>query len=222
LIIEIKEEKLKKTGKSIFTETISIIGLIIILSFVFKQIAGLFNIIAIVYLFIERRKRGRTWEDIGFKSKSIMTDIKNNWHWIITVGVIIQFSVITIAKYFIPGYFEHVQARIPLMNLSQMVPLLTMIFIGTFAEEIVYRGFFQERISWFIKPAYAIVFVSIVFGIVHYSSDTIPIVVYDIGTIFIDSIIYGIIYNRTKNIYVSWIAHLLADLVGIVLLLFYI
>jgi len=97
-----------------------------------------------------------------------------------------------------------------------------MIFIGTFAEEIVYRGFFQERISWFIKPAYAIVFVSIVFGMVHYSSDTISIVVYDTGTIFIDSIIYGIIYNRNKNIYVSWIAHLLADLIGIVLLLFYI
>jgi len=49
-----------------------------------------------------------------------------------------------------------------------------------------------------------------------------PIVVYDIETIFIDSIIFGIIFNRTKNIFASWIGHILADLVGIVLLLFYI
>jgi membrane protease YdiL (CAAX protease family) len=221
--MEIREEKLKKAGKFILIETISIIGLTIVLSFVFKQIAGLFSsIIAIVYILIERRKRGRTWSDIGFKFKSIMTDVKNNLHWIIAVGVIAQFIVITIAKYFVPGFFEHVKARIPLMNISQIVPLLIMILIGTLAEEIVYRGFFQERISWFIKPSYAIVLLSIVFGMMHYSSGYIPIVVYDIGTVFIDSIIYGIIFNRTKNIFASWIGHLLADLVGVVLLLFYI
>src|SRR5665648_385009 len=104
------------------------------------------------------------------------------------------------------------------MNISQIIPLLTMILFGTFAEEIVYRGFFQERISWFIKPSYAIVLVSIVFGMMHYSSGYIPIVVYDIGTIFI----VRIIFNRTKNIFASWIGHILVDLVGIVLLLFYI
>jgi hypothetical protein len=86
--MEIREEKLKKAGKFILIETISIIGLTIVLSFVFKQIAGLFSIIAIVYILIERRKRGRTWSDIGFKFKSIMTDVKNNLHWIIAVGVI--------------------------------------------------------------------------------------------------------------------------------------
>jgi membrane protease YdiL (CAAX protease family) len=143
-------------------------------------------------------------------------------HWIIAVGVIAQFIVITIAKYFVPGFFEHVKARIPLMNISKIIPLLIMILILTFAEEIVYRGFFQERISWFIKPSYAIVLLSIVFGMMHYSSGYIPIVIYDIGTVFIDSIIYGIIFNRTKNIFASWIGHLLADLVGVVLLLFYI
>jgi len=221
-IMGTRDEMLKKTGKFILIETITIIGLITILSFLFKQIAGLFNIIAIVYILIERRKTGRTWSDIGFKFKSIMTDVKNNLLWIITVGVIAQFVTITIAKYFVPGFIEHVQARVPFMNISQIVPLLIMILFGTFAEEIVYRGFFQERISWFIKPSYAIVLVSIVFGMMHYSSGYMPIVVYDIGTIFIDSIIFGIIFNRTKNIFASWIGHILADLVGIVLLLFYI
>jgi uncharacterized protein len=211
-----------KADKFILIETLFIIGLIIILSFVFKQIAGLFSIIAIAYFLIEKRKRRRTWSEIGFKFRVIRTDIKNNLHWIIAVGVITQFIVVTIAKYFIPGFFEHIKSRIPLLNISQIAPLLIMILIGTFMEEIVYRGFFQERMSWFIKPQYAIVLLSLVFGMMHYSNGYFPIVAYDIGTIFVDSIIYGIIFNRTKNIFASWTGHLLADLVGLVLILFYV
>ena len=150
-----------------------------------------------------------------------MADVKNNWYWIIAVGVVAQFIVITIAKCCVPDYFEHVKSRIPLMNISQIVPLLLMILVVTFAEEIVYRGFFQERISWFIKPSYAIILFSIVFSMMHYSSGSFSIVTYDVGTIFIDSLIYGIIFNRTKNIFASWIGHLLADLVGVALFMFY-
>jgi membrane protease YdiL (CAAX protease family) len=138
--------------RSLMIETISVVGILIILSFVFKQAAPLISVVSIAYLFIERRKRGRTWGEIGFKINSVIGDVKNNWIWIITVGVVVQFLVVFIAKHYIPGFFEHVKSRIPVINISQLLPMLILIIISTFLEEVVYRGFFQERVSWYIRP----------------------------------------------------------------------
>jgi membrane protease YdiL (CAAX protease family) len=36
--------------------------------------------------------------------------------------------------------------------------------------------------------------------------------------IFVDSIIYGLIFARSKNLLVAWVAHFLADVVALVLM----
>jgi membrane protease YdiL (CAAX protease family) len=45
------------------------------------------------------------------------------------------------------------------------------------------------------------------------------IVTIDIATIFIDSILYGIIYARSNNLIVTWAAHFLGDILGMIFLL---
>ena len=64
--------------------------------------------------------------------------------------------------------------------------------------------------------AIATIISSIVFSFMHYSQGSFTVVAYDIFTIFIDSLIYSVIYHRTKNIFASWIAHYLADIFGVV------
>jgi len=49
----------------------------------------------------------------------------------------------------------------------------------------------------------------------HIAAGSLAIETFDLFTIFLDSILYGIIFARTKNIYTSWSAHLLSDLVGL-------
>jgi len=76
------------------------------------------------------------------------------------------------------------------------------------------------RLNWFIKTPLAIIITSLVFGLFHYSSGNTIIVIFDILSVTLDSLFYGIIFARTKNIYVSWFAHFIADFVGLALITF--
>ena len=73
-----------------------------------------------------------------------MKDLKDNWHLTLLVVIVSPVVILLIAKGFIPDYVAHVLSRIPMFNLSQLVPLFIMITIGTFIEEIVYRGFSRK------------------------------------------------------------------------------
>lgn len=214
--MELIPKKQKNQTNVILIETLVILGLVIIFSFFLPKIKGIFEMIPIVYILVERRKRNRSFEEIGFKFKSTLKDIKDNWHLILLVAIVLQFLTLLIAKSLLPDYVAHVQSRIPMLNLNQLIPLFIMITIGTFTEEIVYRGFFQERLGWFLGTALSIIIPSVVFSFMHYSSGSIIVVAYDIFTIFIDSLVYGAIYYRTKNIFASWIPHYLADIIGVI------
>lgn len=106
-----------------------------------------------------------------------------------------------------------------IISTATITSAIITITIGTFLEEVAFRSFFQERLSWFIKPTFAILLTSVVFGFMHFSKGSPLIVSFDILGIIIDSIVYGIIYNKTKNIFASWIIHYLADIVGFILIL---
>jgi membrane protease YdiL (CAAX protease family) len=86
-----------------------------------------------------------------------------------------------------------------------------VLIIGALWEEINYRALFQDRLSWFIPTPIAIGIVSVIFGIGHWAQGNPIIVTIDILLIILDSIFYGIIFARTKNVFVSWIAHFLAN-----------
>ena len=106
-----------------------------------------------------------------------------------------------------------------IISTSTITSMIITITIGTFLEEVAFRSLFQERLSWFIKPTFAILGSSIMFGFMHFSKGSPLIVSFDIFGIIIDSIVYGIIYNNSKNIFASWITHYLANVVGVILIL---
>lgn len=208
-----------KEGNRLLFETLVVMGLTFLLSFWFLELKGIITLLPAIYFIIERRKRGRTWSDIGFKLKDTLTDLKSNWYLVILVAVVTQTLTLIIGKYFLIGFVQHIQSRIPLVDPSHLVPLFLMVTVATFGEELIFRAFFQARLSWYISAPLAILISSIVFALLHYSEGPISIVAYDIVMISIDSVIYGVVYHRTKNIFASWIPHYLADIVGITLML---
>ena len=119
-----------------------------------------------------------------------------------------------------PAFLDHVIARLP-FTIGQTADYLLLLLVGTLIEEISFRALFQERLSWFIPAPAAIGIVSVVFGIGHWAKGDPVIVMIDVLLVIADSVLYGIIFARSKNVYVAWIAHFLADLfaLGFVLLL---
>jgi membrane protease YdiL (CAAX protease family) len=208
-----------QSDKRLLVETIVVLAITIILFIAFNSLRSVIAALPALYLIIERRIKHLSWSDIGFKFKNTFSDVKKNWIWVGVVGIISPLLTFYIGKLFLPGFIEHVGSRLPL-DVKVIIPALITITIGTFLEEVIFRGYIQERLGIFIGIPSAIIATSILFGFMHYSSGPLNIVAFDIAGIFIDSILYGIIYAKTKNIFAPWIGHYLSDIVGIICLLF--
>ena len=115
---------------------------------------------------------------------------------------------------------DHVIARTPI-TIDQIAKYIPVLFVGALWEEINFRALYQERLSWFIPQPIAIFIVSVLFGIGALVQGLPVLVMVDVLLVIVYSILYGIIFARSKNIFVTWIAHFLANLfaIGFVLLL---
>jgi uncharacterized protein len=176
-------------------------------------------LIPVIYLIIEGRLRHRTWMENGFNLKSFPKGVIANLGWILLVGVGTQALAVFGAFAWLPEYSQHVIGRLPLDISTLSISVIIALLISTLGEEIIYRGLFQNRISAFLPVSAAIALSSLIFGLMHYSPGPTLVVLVDVSLVIVDSVIYGIIFARSRNIFVSWAAHFLADVVGMAFLL---
>ncbi|MDH5439941.1 MAG: CPBP family intramembrane metalloprotease [Candidatus Bathyarchaeota archaeon] len=207
----------------ILLELMLIIGVGVVLFWLIPSLVWVYEILSLSYLLIERRIRHRKLEDLGIKNQGIKADLKRNLPIIILVAVVIQFAVIIGSYWLWLPLFLRLEDRVAYLeeHFSSFAPsILFLIFIGaaTLVEEIIFRGFVQERIGWFQNGFIGIVIGSLLMSIFHYSPGELSVVLVDLFFVFLDSSLYGLIYVRSRNVLVSWTAHLSADLVGLCLL----
>jgi membrane protease YdiL (CAAX protease family) len=220
----LQESRNEKVSRRILYETSLILVLTFVAQFLPSYLRTIFTFAPLVYFFIELYFRRRTWKEVGFSLRTIPQDVVANWLPILLVSIVIQFLVVWAAKTWMPAFIDHVMARFPL-GVGQTTNYLPMLLIGTLVgalfEEISFRALFQERLSWYIPAPIAIAIVSVVFGIGHWARGDPVIVMIDVLLVIVDSVFYGIIFARSKNVYVSWVAHFLANLfaLGFVLVL---
>jgi membrane protease YdiL (CAAX protease family) len=176
-------------------------------------------LLPIAYLLIERRLRNRPWAELGFDVRGIGSSLAANWLPILLVVLVLQTAITLLAKAFWPAFLTHVESRIPLFDTTQPVWLLGMLLLTTLGEEMTFRSLFQERLSWSTKTSIALVVVSLLFGLMHWSQGGLVMTLVDVALVTLDSIIFGLIFSRGKNLYVTWLTHLLVDVAGVALLI---
>lgn len=176
-------------------------------------------ILVIPYIFIEKTVRKQTFAEIGFRMKGLHKDIIKYW-WLILLPIGTGLASLILSKLIVPDYFVHVIERTqPMLAFDNLVILIPQLFILAFAEEICFRGFFQRKLDICINTRVAIIITSLIFALGHFSMGSPIVVIYDITWIFIDSIIYGILFYKTKNIYICWISHFLANICGVLVIM---
>jgi len=205
----------KSVPPRVLYETLFILIIVFVTQFFWKDHAIIFALVPTLYFLIERWLRHRSWEEIGFRVRSIPQDIAHNWLFILLVSFIIQFLVVFVTRNWMPAFMEHVFSRVPI-SFAQVAQFVPALLVGALWEEINYRGLYQERLSWFIPMPFAIGITSLIFSLGHLAAGDPMIVLIDILLIILDSIFYGIIFARSKNIFVVWIAHFLANLFAII------
>jgi membrane protease YdiL (CAAX protease family) len=112
------------------------------------------------------------------------------------------------------AYIDHVLGRINVPGLGQLPLLLFSQTVSVLGEEIEFRAFFvgkgMKRFSFW--PA-AIVG-AVLFAAAHYAAGAAGIVAWDLGGIFIDAILFAILYRKTGNCLISFIPHFVSNMLG--------
>lgn len=210
-----------KTGKStVFT----VIGLItMILPAMTKvapssQTAGYSVFAGIAFFFIVEGVAKTRDAESGLRFRTVPADIRKPgvllWMLLPIVSAIVTLIVGNLL--FGGEFVSHVMGRTGSMLSFHKIPLLAgQVILAALGEEIAFRGFFVGKGMKIFPFRLCAVVSSVVFAAGHIAAGKASLVVYDIATIFIDSIIYTIIYRKSGNCLISTISHILCNAVGI-------
>ena len=188
------------------------------------SVSGLTVLIGILFFFVLEHFDKETQIESGLRFKSFFDDLKKQGV-ILLVLLPVGSAVVTLLigdMIFKGAFASHVLGRTDGMLSFDKIPLLMIqIIIAALGEEIAWRGFFLGK-SIRILPFWLCAIVSsLLFAVAHIASGSFELVSYDVLMIFIDSIIYSVIYKKTKNCLITTLSHILANTTGIVFLMFH-
>ncbi len=112
------------------------------------------------------------------------------------------------------AFIDHVLGRITVPGLDQLPQLLFHQIVSVLGEEIEFRAFFvgkgMKRFSFW--PA--AIAGALLFAAAHYAAGSTGIVAWDLGGIFIDALLFAILYRKTGNCLISFIPHFANNMLG--------
>lgn len=182
------------------------------------SIAGISVIIGIVFFFINSRLEKNVSANTGLNAKAIGTSLQDKkiYFWIV-LPLILNVVCIMLAKLILPEYIEHLSGRTGfVVSLDKIVFLAFQLAILALGEEIAWRAFFQKQLGKALPIIPTLIVTSIIFAFGHIVEGSLVVVAYDIFFIFINSILYGVIFYKTNNPWISAISHFIANLFSII------
>ena len=156
----------------------------------------------------------------GLSFKRFGSDLKKPW----VIPLILLLIALTLLELFLDKLLfgsalaEHVVGRVSIMS-SKDIPmvLLNQIFV-VLGEEIGFRGFFVGK-GMKLFPFWPVALVSAaVFALAHLTAGPAAIVACDVAQIFIDALLFALLYRKTGNCLISCIPHFVCNMLGYFLL----
>jgi membrane protease YdiL (CAAX protease family) len=152
----------------------------------------------------------RTWGFVDLARPTLRDGLYAVGGLLALLGVVAAIS--TIASYFDVAVASHVISEAAADDPSILLPLipLSILVVGP-GEELLYRNVVQKHLYAHAPRWAAIVAASVVFAGVHilaYSgNDTVGAVAVTLASIFVLSLVLGVVYARTENVLVPAVVH---------------
>lgn len=199
---------------------LTIVSLIIMMVLSLTNLIGLdiakFTIfIGIIIFFVNKIITKQPFAGSGLDFSTLKTDLKSKsiWLWI-ALPLVLNIIQVVIAKYVLPEYITYELTRVEdYISKDNYFILIFQFLVLALGEEIAWRAFFQQQATKVAPVILVILGSSLLFALGHYTKDNILIVGYNMIFIFIVSCVFCIIYHKTKNAWVSTIAHFLGNAV---------
>ncbi|MEA4822239.1 MAG: CPBP family intramembrane glutamic endopeptidase, partial [Erysipelotrichales bacterium] len=106
------------------------------------------------------------------------------------------------------------------VSFDKLAILIIQLAVLALGEEIAWRAFFQKQLCRVLPVVPVLLISSLLFSFGHLVKGNIIVVSYDVFFVFINSIIYGIIFHESKNAWISAISHFAANLFSVIVLVF--
>lgn len=181
------------------------------------NIAGISIVIGIVFFFIIKALEKNSSDFNGLELKNIGKSLKDKTILIwLTLLLFMNVVSIFLATLILPDFIEHLYGRTDLVvSFDKIILLIFQLAILAIGEEIAWRAFFQNQLNKHLPIVPTIIVTSIIFAFGHITNGNIDIIVYDIFFIFINSVLYGVIFYKTNNAWISAISHYIANLFAV-------
>lgn len=183
-------------------------------------IAGVSVCLGLAFFFIDKAIRKTPFSKSGLNIRAIGSTLKERkiWLWILLPTVLDALSI-ALSKLVLPEYIGHVLSRTEMfVSFDNVLFIIFQLALLALGEEIAWRAFFQQQINQYISFMPSLIICSVLFAIGHIASGNPIIVFYDIFFVFLNSIVYGIVFYKSKNAWISAISHFTANLFGIIIL----
>ena len=184
-----------------------------------STIAGYSVFVGIAFFFITEAVAKTQDAESGLRFSTIVADLKkpNVIIWMLLPSVSGIVTLVVGNLIFNGEFVAHVMGRTSsMLSFDRTALLIGQVIIAAFGEEIAYRGFFLGKGSKIFPIWVCAVVSSAVFAAGHIATGNIGIVAYDIATVFIDSLIFSVIYHKSGNCVISTFSHILGNAISLV------
>lgn len=217
-------ETIKKVSIKENIKKLPLIVMIVMVILSFTNVFGL-NIssatifVGVAFFFINKAIEKQPMKDSGLNIRAIGTNLKDRkiWIWLV-LPIIMDAICVSISYLFLPEYIEFETARAgSFVAIELSIISALQFFVFALGEEIAWRAFFQNQLCkvWSILPV--LLSSSLLFALGHFKNGNPVVVAYGLFFIFINSVLYGVIFHKTKNAWVSGIAHFAANMFEVML-----
>ena len=219
-----KESRSRKRSRRRLLTFIGITAMILIEAvntFSSLHLDGCALVVGLVFFFVVEAVSVTPRAKSGLRFKTVPEDLEKPGVLLVVLLPVVS----AIISYFLGKLLlgdrivEHVLARIsPMLSFGKIPLLIGQLIIGALIEEIAFRGFFVGKGKKLFPYWLCVLVSSAVFAAGHYYPGDAAVVAFDLLFVFIDSVIFSVIYRKTGNCVISATAHLLANTVGLILL----
>ena len=212
------------TGNNKKSAVLTLIGIsVMILLTVTKvipssNIAGYSVYVGIAFFFITEAVAKTKDPESGLRFKTIAADLKKPGVilWMLLPSVSGIASLVVGNLIFSGEFAAHVLGRTDsILSFDKIALLIGQVIIAAFGEEFAYRGFFFGKTSKLFPIWLCALVSSACFAAGHIAEGSITVVVYDVVGVFIDSLIFSVIYHKSGNCVISTFSHILGNAISL-------
>ena len=183
-----------------------------------SKIAGYSVFVGLAFFFITEAAGKTPRAESGLRFNTVLADLKKPGVTVWTLLPVVSAVVSCSAGRLIFGdeFSAHILERAgAVLSFDKIALMIIQVVIAAFGEEIAYRGFFLGKGMKMCPFWLCAVVSSAVFAAGHIAAGDVGTVLFDVAGVFVDSLIFSVIYRKTDNCAVSTLAHILGNTAGI-------